>query len=271
MALSAFLALAAQCTPMTPDGRLVVAPETLAAVAWTESRLGALRVGINEPGARAPVFSSLAAATVWVTANAHRSLDIGLAQINTRAGHMQRRGLPVAAALDPCVGIRVGAEVLAGCYRTAPAVEEQRRIRFAAACYNTGRHNEAVPYVQRVQASAELVVPAIRLRGEMALPAPTARPLVRKLPPDDAACGAGHTRKPGIAPQMVLLDDDDCIHAAPPAPAAPAPAPYPDETGNSGGLDTDAPPARIAVTTDRPRILDETAGAASTLAATVVE
>ena len=170
MALSAFLALAAQCTPTTPDGRLVVAPETLAAVAWTESRLGALRVGINEPGARAPAFGSLAEATAWVTANAHRSLDVGIAQINSAAGHMQRRGLPVAAALDPCVGIRVGSEVLAGCYRTAPAVEEQRRIRLAAGCYNTGKHNEAAPYVQRVQASAEVVVPAIRLRGDAPTP-----------------------------------------------------------------------------------------------------
>lgn len=176
LTLPAFLALAAQCTPTTADGRLIVAPETLASVVWTESRLGALRVGINEPGARAPVFGSLAAAAAWVTVNAHRSLDVGIAQINTSAGHMQRRGLPVVAALDPCVGIRVGSEVLAGCYRTAPAVEEQRRIRLAAACYNTGKHNEAAPYVQRVQASAEVVVPAIRLRGEAAASSVSAAP-----------------------------------------------------------------------------------------------
>ena len=208
---------------MTPDGRLVVAPETLAAVAWTESRLGALRVGINEPGARAPAFNSLAEATAWVTANAHRSLDVGIAQINSAAGHMQRRGLPIAAALDPCVGIRVGSEVLAGCYRTAPAVEEQRRIRLAAGCYNTGKHNEAAPYVQRVQASAELVVPAIRLRGDVASPAPAAHtpdPMDDDpdAPPEwDVWARTTYARRPGVGAAEVPVAPEMAVPLTAPA------------------------------------------------------
>ena len=194
-ALAAFLLLAAECTPRTVDGRPIVAPETLASVVRTESGFASWAVGINEPGARAPAFASQAQAAAWVAANAHRSLDVGVTQINSSAGHMQRRGLPVAAALDPCVAIRVGSEVLRDCYRTAPARDEQARLREAASCYNTGTHTRGFGngYVQRIQASAEVVVPAIRLRGEAiapvapvpAVPRPAVSlPLLNLLQPD---------------------------------------------------------------------------------------
>ena len=178
VALFNCLAADPACLPRTADSRFIVHPDTLASVAHTESGLRALSVGINEPGARAPAFTSRAQAAAWVDANARRSLDVGIAQINTAAGHMRRRGLPASAALDPCVGLRVGAEVLRDCYRTAPAVEAQQRLREAASCYNTGTHTRGFGngYVQRIQASAEIVVPAIRLRGEVAAATPAPVP-----------------------------------------------------------------------------------------------
>ena len=193
-ALFACLANNPICLPRTLDGRFIVHPDTLASFAHTESGLNVLSVGINESGALAPAFTSLARAAAWVTANAHRSLDVGLTQINTRAGHMQRRGLPVAAALDGCTAMRVGAEVLRDCYQAAPARDEQTRLEQAASCYNTGSHSRGLArerggngYATRVQASAEVVVPAIRLRGEvMGHPemviTPTPRPSSRPAP-----------------------------------------------------------------------------------------
>ena len=205
-ALAAFLLLAAECTPRTVDGRPIVAPETLASVVRTESNFAALSVStnINGVGTGSPRFSTAAEASAFIdrslAVNPRASLDIGLTQINNRAGHMQRRGLPLAAALDGCTAIRVGSEVLRECYRTAPARDEQARLAEAASCYNAGNHTRGLArerggngYVTRVQASAEVVVPAIRLRGEAiapvapvpAVPRPAVSlPLLNLLQPD---------------------------------------------------------------------------------------
>ena len=201
LSLPAFLALAAQCTPLAADGRAIVPPETLASVVQTESGFGPLAVGVNEPGVKPPAFGSLVQAAAWVTANAHRSIDVGVTQINSSAGHMQRRGLPVSAALDPCVAIWVGSEVLRDCYRTAPAQEPQQRLREAASCYNTGTHTRGFGngYVRRFLASAEVVVPAIRLRRD--LPNAADAPVV----PEPA-----QPRRP------VLLETLDLLHPAEP-------------------------------------------------------
>ena len=202
LSLPAFLVLAAQCTPLAANGQPIVPPETLASVVQTESGFGSLAVGVNEAGVKAPAFGSLVQAAAWVTVNAHRSIDVGVTQINTRAGHMQRRGLPVSAALDPCVAIRVGAEVLRDCYRTAPAAEPQQRLRQAASCYNAGNHWRGFEngYVRRFLASAEVVVPAIRLRRDL-LSAPDA-PVVPEPP---------RPRRPA------LIETLDLLHPAEPA------------------------------------------------------
>ena len=53
------------------------------------------------------------------------NLDLGAAQLNWSSGHLQRRGLPLSAAFDPCTGLRVGGEVLANCYRRTSGSDEQ--------------------------------------------------------------------------------------------------------------------------------------------------
>ena len=155
--LAAFLALSARCAPM-------VAPETMAAIVRTESGFNTLAIGVNGPYGSARKFRTVEDAAAFIAANSGASIDVGIAQINNRAGHMQTRGFSVAAALDPCIGLQVGGEVLAKCFRLAPSVDEQRRIQEAASCYNTGGYVRGFGngYVQRVQASAGYVVPAIR-------------------------------------------------------------------------------------------------------------
>ncbi len=157
LSLAAFAKLATVCAGL-------VAPQTMASVAMTESGLDPLAIGVNRGCAKPPRPPSMAAAAVLAQALVDRGCDpdLGIAQINVRAGHLQRRGLPLIAAFDQRVGLRVGCEVLQECFRGAPAVDEQVRLRQALGCYNTGRHDATAPYVARVQAAADVVVPAMR-------------------------------------------------------------------------------------------------------------
>lgn len=184
LTIAAALKIAASCA-------VGVAPETLLSVAHTESRLSELAIGDNtthQPYQPATLTEAVALATRLIAAG--HSLDLGVAQINTAAGHLQRRGLPIAAAFDPCVGFRVGGEVLAECYGRTSGPDKQVRLAQAASCYNTGTLTRGAAYAQRVQASADLIVPAIRARGD-APPAqvPSDGPpiMVQALPPRPAA------------------------------------------------------------------------------------
>ncbi len=157
------LQLAASCAPS-------LAPETLLSVVRTESGFDALAVGDNT-AARSYRPATLAEAVTLATrlATAGHNLDLGAAQLNWSSGHLQRRGLPLAAAFDPCTGLRVGGEVLADCYRRTSGPDEQARLRQALSCYNTGTLDRGTAYAGRVLVSARYVVPAIRVQG--ALPA----------------------------------------------------------------------------------------------------
>ena len=68
--------------------------------------------------------------------------------------------------------------------------EEQRALTETLACYNSGRF-ERPEYVRAVRASAEQIVPAIRLAGPAAPPAPrpqaVAEPPKEPAPPDPCA------------------------------------------------------------------------------------
>ena len=147
--LAAFHALAVACAPG-------VAPETLAAIAQTESGLNAFAIGINGPGGGAV----LAATRQEAVERAHallrdgRSIDLGLMQINSR--NLGWLGLSVEDAFDPCRNIAAGARVL---------------IAFSG--YNTGHPRRGFEngYVARVLAASA---------GNIASgPAPAAAP-----PPD---------------------------------------------------------------------------------------
>jgi type IV secretion system protein VirB1 len=173
--LAAFAALAAACAPS-------VAPETLAAVARTESGFNAHAINLNGAGGGAqPVGTrgeAIALATELIVMRG-RSVDLGLMQVNS--ANLGRLGLSIADAFDPCRSLAAGARVLAEGYAASARGEAdpQRALRAALSRYNTGHPERgfAHGYVGRVEASAERVVPALRLRGEASVnPTPLAPP-----------------------------------------------------------------------------------------------
>ena len=143
-----------------------VAPQTLLSVAHVETGLSEFDVGDNtthrsyRPGT---LPEAIALATKLIGAG--HSVDLGIAQINSAAGHLQKRGLPIAAAFDPCIGFRVGGEVFAECYGRTSGADEQARLKQAASCYNTGTLDRGAQYAARVWRAAALVVPAIQVAG----------------------------------------------------------------------------------------------------------
>jgi type IV secretion system protein VirB1 len=171
--LAVFAALAATCAPS-------VAPETLAAVARAESGFNAHAINLNGAGGGTqPVGSreeAIALATELVVVR-RRSVDLGLMQVNS--ANLGRLGLSIADAFDPCRSMEAGARVLAEGYAAAARSEAdpQRALRVALSRYNTGHPERgfANGYVGRIEASAERVVPALRLRGEASVnPTPPA-------------------------------------------------------------------------------------------------
>jgi type IV secretion system protein VirB1 len=162
--LAAFLSLATTCAPG-------VAPETLAAIARAESGFNVLAINLNGAGGGTqPVGmreEAIALATELVVLRG-RSVDLGLMQVNST--NLSRLGLTIADAFDPCRSLEAGARVLAEGYAAAARGEAdpQRALRTALSRYNTGHPERgfANGYVGRIEASAERVVPAIRLRGE---------------------------------------------------------------------------------------------------------
>lgn len=171
VSLAAALHIAASCAP-------TVAPETLLSVVRTESSFDSLAIGDNTDRRSyhpATVAEAVALAAQLIAAG--HSVDLGAAQINWSAGHLQRRGLPPGAAFDPCTGFRIGGEVLADCWGRATGADEQARLLSAVGCYNAGHPaGPGTAYVQRVQASAAVIVPAIRVVGLPAAPLPLPLP-----------------------------------------------------------------------------------------------
>ena len=161
LATATFAGLAASCGAS-------VHVDTLAAVARTESGFQTDAINDNtakrrySPGTRE---EAIAIATELVSVKGH-SVDLGLMQINS--ANLPGLGMTVADAFDPCKSINAGARVLVAAYRPPPAGQDpQPALLQAVSRYNTGHpvRGFANGYVAKVQASAEQVVPAIRLSG----------------------------------------------------------------------------------------------------------
>lgn len=149
--LAAVLALSTRCAPS-------VAPETLTAIAWVESRFDALAIGINGPGARPPRARDRAEASRHARHLLARgaNLDLGLAQINS--DNLDWLGLTVEDAFDPCRSLAAAATVLHAGYQPSDdtARARQTALRIALSRYNAG---DAVRgfrngYVARVERAA---------------------------------------------------------------------------------------------------------------------
>lgn len=158
LSLAAALALAAQCAP-------TIAPETLLSVVQVESRFEPLAIGVNGlPRITvAPASVPEAVATAERLIADGRSVDLGLAQINSR--NLAWLGLSVVDVFDPCTNFRAAARILQDGYARSDAgrVGEQAALKTALSYYNTGHplRGLANGYVGKVSAAAGRIVPAI--------------------------------------------------------------------------------------------------------------
>jgi type IV secretion system protein VirB1 len=143
------LALAAQCAPS-------VAPETLLSVVHVESRFNPLAIGVNGAPRVSVTATTKADAVARATAliKAGRSVDLGLAQINSK--NLDWLGLSVADTFDPCRNLAAAARVLQAGYEPAAPDGEQAALRRAFSRYNTGTAHRgfANGYVAKVTAAA---------------------------------------------------------------------------------------------------------------------
>ena len=169
LALEQMQALADNCAP-------AVAAETLIAVAKVESGFNPLAIGVNgQPAVRVRAINRTdAAAKAQALIEAGRSVDLGLAQINSR--NLEWLGLSVDAAFDPCRNLAASARVLQDGYaRAAPkAVGEQPALLTALSYYNTGHPERGFRngYVAKVTKAASSLVPAIKPERERAASEP---------------------------------------------------------------------------------------------------
>ena len=174
--LGLILSLAQACAPQ-------VAPQTLAAVAYAESRFDPLAIGVNRGPrpARRPRDPAEAARTARALIARGANLDLGLAQINS--DNLGWLGLSVEDAFDPCRNLTAAGRVLQAGYRPASASPADRQVALRAALsrYNTGHPERGLRngYVARVERAAvrlALRPPAPSLEPPPAPPLPEAPP-----------------------------------------------------------------------------------------------
>lgn len=152
-------ALAAQCAP-------TVAAETLLSVVKVESGFDPLAIGVNGgPAIRVQAKSRQEAAAKAAALVADgRSVDLGLAQINSR--NLDWLGLTIESAFDPCRNLAASARVLQDGYARGARREdgEQPALLTALSYYNTGHPDRGFRngYVAKVTAAAATIVPALK-------------------------------------------------------------------------------------------------------------
>lgn len=158
MSVATVLALAAQCAPQ-------IAPETLLSVIQVESRFDPLAIGVNGAPRVVAVVGNKSDAVAKATAlvAAGRSVDLGLAQINSR--NLERLDMTLEQAFEPCANLAAAARILSDGYARSDAskIGVQAAIQTALSFYNTGhpRRGFANGYVAKVTNAAERFVPAL--------------------------------------------------------------------------------------------------------------
>lgn len=147
--LNLILSLSQACAPQ-------VAPETLAAIAYAESRFNPIAIGVNRgPRPTRPPRDAAEAARVARGLLARgANLDLGVAQINS--DNLDWLGLSVEAAFDPCRNLAAAGEVLRAGYRPIKGADPQAALRVALSRYNTGHPERGFRngYVARVERAA---------------------------------------------------------------------------------------------------------------------
>lgn len=150
--LNLILSLSQACAPQ-------VAPETLAAIAYAESRFNPIAIGVNRgPRPARPPRDVAEATRVARTLLARgANLDLGVAQINS--DNLDWLGLSVEAAFDPCRNLAAAGAVLRAGYRPMAGGDPQSALRVALSRYNTGHPERGFRngYVARVERAAATI------------------------------------------------------------------------------------------------------------------
>ena len=151
--------LAATCAPNIHE-------TTLSALVRHESTAQVYAIGINK-GKRLeqqPTDYEQAAQIANDLIERGIDFDAGLGQINVR--NWAWLGLTTETVFDPCTNLQAAQTVLTDCYERAlrQSSDEQRALRSALSCYNTGNFERGFSngYVGKVLAQAGIKVPAIK-------------------------------------------------------------------------------------------------------------
>ena len=151
---SAFVALAPMCAPL-------VNPSTTRALVAVESGFNPHAIGVVGGAlVRQPRNRAEALATARALEADNWNFSVGLAQINLH--NLQRLGLSLETAFDPCLNLAGMQAVLTECFeRTGPRqADRQRSLRQALSCYYSGdfvtgfRHGYVHRIVDAVQEPA---------------------------------------------------------------------------------------------------------------------
>lgn len=151
--------LAATCAPNIHE-------TTLSALVRHESTNQVYAIGINKGKRLAKQPTDLEHAALIANDLIERGVDFdaGLGQINVR--NWAWLGLTTETVFDPCTNLQAAQTVLTDCYRRAlrQSGDEQRALRSALSCYNTGNFVRGFNngYVGKVLAQAGVKVPEIK-------------------------------------------------------------------------------------------------------------
>lgn len=149
--LALILALSETCAP-------AVAPRTMAAVAYAESRFNPFAIGVNGSVAlrRQPKTRLEAVGIARELIAGGPSIDLGLAQINS--ANLGWLNLTIEEAFEPCRNLAAASVVLLHGYRplSSAPTDRQAALRAALSRYNTGHPERGFRngYVARVEAAA---------------------------------------------------------------------------------------------------------------------
>lgn len=141
-----FLALADQCASFVP-------PHTLEAIVKTESNFDPLKIGVNGGAKlqRQPVNIDEAVVTAqWLLQNGY-NIDLGLGQVNS--SNLNRVGLSVTDAFDPCKNLKAAGTIFNYSFQAAmQQYPEAQALSAALSAYNTGNFVQGFRngYVSRV-------------------------------------------------------------------------------------------------------------------------
>lgn len=139
-----------QCAP-------TVSPDTMAAIVQVESRGNPLALNVNGSRGLTRSPSSRTEAKAWAQwlVDHGYNIDVGLAQVNVR--HLQRMGISLGDAFDPCINLRMGAKILTENYQNARNAYGggQQALLAAISAYNTGNHKGGFQngYVAKVESA----------------------------------------------------------------------------------------------------------------------